>query len=81
MEGAGMDEICTNGMSRRQALRRGAAVVGTALWVVPAMQMLTVAEASAQAPSGHYDSGRGNGERPVGGDLDPGNSGKNKGGG
>ena len=46
------------GMSRRQALKRGAVVAGTAMWVTPALQVLSMSSASAQQPSGG-PSGRG----------------------
>lgn len=71
------------GMSRREALKRGAVVAGTTLWVAPVVQALTVSPASAQRPSGgHANAGRGNGSEPnPANDIDPGNSGgRNKGG-
>jgi hypothetical protein len=39
-----------DGLSRREALRRGALGAG-ALWVVPALHVLRVSAAHAQAPS------------------------------
>lgn len=47
------------GMSRREALRRGAVVAGTAMWVTPVLQVLSMSSASAQQPSGR-PAGRGN---------------------
>lgn len=47
-----MDEMNERrGMSRRDALKRGA-IVGGAVWVVPAVHALSMSSASAQAPSG-----------------------------
>ncbi len=75
-----------NGMSRREALRAGAVVAGSALWATPVVQVLSVSSASAQAPSGarggRPNSGRGNGSEPTpANDVDPGKSqGRNKGG-
>ena len=40
------------GITRRQALKRGAAVAGAAVWVAPTVQALTMSAASAQTPSG-----------------------------
>jgi hypothetical protein len=70
-------------MSRRQALKSGAVVVGSTVWVAPVVQALTMSQASAERPSGgSINAGRGNGSepnRPT--DLDPGNSGgRNRGG-
>ena len=67
--------------TRREALKRGALVAGTAVWVTPVVQALAMSQASAQQPSGgvqprdHIDSGRGNGSFPTPTDLDPGRSG------
>jgi hypothetical protein len=74
--------VGSDGTTRRQALKRGAAIAG-AVWVMPAVQALNVSPASADQPSGgpqssarpHIDSGRGNGSAPPGNDLDPGKSG------
>lgn len=41
-----------SGITRRQALKRGAAVAGTAVWVAPVVQALAMSPASAQQPSG-----------------------------
>ena len=41
-----------SGITRRQALKRGAAVAGTAMWVAPTVQALTMSAASAASPSG-----------------------------
>ncbi|HEX2699270.1 MAG TPA: hypothetical protein VHM89_03585 [Acidimicrobiales bacterium] len=70
------------GATRREALKKGAAIAGATMWATPVIQALTVSPASADRPSGgHIDSGRGNGSSPPGADLDPGRSGPvNKGG-
>lgn len=47
----------SNGLSRRDALKRGAVIAG-AVWAVPAVQALQMSSASAEAPSGQ---GRGRG--------------------
>jgi hypothetical protein len=47
-------------LSRREALKRGVLLGGTALWVVPAVQVLSISPAAAQQPSG-----RPSGTRPV----------------
>lgn len=41
-----------DGMSRRQALKRGAVIGGAALWVAPAVQVLAITESAAEQPSG-----------------------------
>lgn len=46
------------GITRRQALKRGTLVAGTALWVTPVVHALAMSPASAQRPSG---AGRGAG--------------------
>jgi hypothetical protein len=72
-----------SGISRREALRRGVVVAGSALWVTPVVQVFTVTPASAAAPSGgRVNAGRGNGSEPNReSDVDPGNSGRvNRGG-
>lgn len=75
-----LDNALSQSTTRRQALKRGAAVAGAAVWVTPVVQALRMSPASAARPSGHIDSGRGNGSLPIP-DLDPGNSGLvNKGG-
>ena len=48
MESSGSD----SGITRRQALKRGAVAAGTAVWVAPAVQALTMNAASAASPSG-----------------------------
>lgn len=40
------------GISRREALKRGVVLGGAALWTVPAVQVLSITEAAAQQPSG-----------------------------
>ena len=40
------------GLSRRDALKRGVVLGGAALWTVPAVHVLTITEAAAQQPSG-----------------------------
>lgn len=52
-------------LTRRQALKTGAAVAGTALWVAPAIQAMTITSASADRPSGagnQSPGGRGRGK-------------------
>jgi len=39
-------------LSRRQALKTGAVVAGSALWATPLIQAVTVTRASADQPSG-----------------------------
>ena len=41
-----------DGLSRRQALKRGAVLGGAALWMTPAVQVLAVSESSAEQPRG-----------------------------
>lgn len=43
-------------VSRRQALKTGAFVAGSALWATPVIQAVTVAQASAEQPSGDNDN-------------------------
>ena len=45
-------EDSPEGMSRRDALKRGVVLGGAALWVVPAVQVLSLTEAAAAQPSG-----------------------------
>lgn len=45
-----------NGISRRDALKKGA-VIASAAWVVPAVQALSMSSASADSPSGRGNSG------------------------
>ncbi len=45
-------ETAETGMDRREALKAGVLAVGTAAWVTPAVQALTVSPASAAQPSG-----------------------------
>ncbi len=47
-----MHETAENGMNRREALKAGVLAAGTAVWVTPAVQALTVSPASAAQPSG-----------------------------
>lgn len=51
------------GMTRRDALKKGAAV-GGALWVVPMIQGLSTSAASADQPSGGSRRSEGNRQRP-----------------
>lgn len=51
------------GMTRRDALKRGAVIAGTAVWVAPVVQALTVSQASAEQPSGGPDSDEGKGKQ------------------
>lgn len=46
-----MAEERPSGITRREALKRGA-VIGTAAWVVPAVQVLRMDAAAADSPSG-----------------------------
>ncbi len=46
-----MDEKRDGGLSRRDALKRGA-VVASAAWIAPAVMALPVSSASADSPSG-----------------------------
>lgn len=46
-----------SGISRREALKRGAAVAGAAVWVAPTVQALSMSAASAATPSGAGDGG------------------------
>lgn len=46
------------GLSRREALKRGVVLGGAALWVAPAVHVLSISEAGAQQPSG-MPSGQG----------------------
>lgn len=51
------------GITRRQALKRGAVVAGTAAWVAPLVQTLAMSPASAAQPSGAgVRRGRGGGK-------------------
>ena len=53
MVDTGSDEhVADRGISRRQALKRGAAIGGAALWVTPAVQLLAITESAAEQPSG-----------------------------
>ncbi len=45
-------ETAETGMNRREALKAGVLAVGTATWVTPVVQALTVSPASAAQPSG-----------------------------
>jgi len=52
---ADLGEGSDSGMSRREALRAGGLVAGSALWVTPLIQVLSVNEASAESPSGENE--------------------------
>ena len=53
MDGTASDGQHRGGdISRRQALKRGAVLGGTALWVTPAVQVLAITESAAEQPSG-----------------------------
>lgn len=43
--------MCDSGLSRREALKRGAVVAGAA-WIAPAVMALPLSSASADSPSG-----------------------------
>jgi LPXTG-motif cell wall-anchored protein len=71
------NQFVDGGISRRAALERGF-LVGGAVWVVPAVQVVTMTEAHAEAASGpaswraDVESGAGRGRLPkTGADLDP----------
>jgi len=64
-----MDEMQHGGLSRREALKRGAVVAGAA-WIAPAVMALPVSSASADAPSG--------GRSSAGGGQSKKNKGRNK---
>jgi hypothetical protein len=49
-----------DGISRRDALKKGA-VIASAAWVVPAVQALSMSSASADGPSGSSNSSNNNG--------------------
>lgn len=75
-----LDGNFSHNLTRRQALKRGAAVAGATLWVAPVVQALSVSPASADRPSGgggrvdggrkggkgakRVNAGRGNGSEP-----------------
>ena len=40
------------GLNRRQLLKRGAAVGGTLVWAVPALEVISMTSAHASSPSG-----------------------------
>ncbi|HEU4675994.1 MAG TPA: hypothetical protein VFS29_08405 [Motilibacteraceae bacterium] len=52
------------GLTRREALRRGA-LVGSALWMVPVAQAVSVTPAAADTASAPGGGGGGGGSRPV----------------